>query len=335
MAKSKLNFLRWIHLLLALGGLTLLGWMIHKIGWQTILNNLQTFGVGPTLFLILLYSIAQMSFCAGWYVCILDHDNRVHFWHIFTAYLTGDAINMTVPSANLAGEPVKVLILKERIPIESALSSVTVYKFTDLLAMTLFLLIGWLFHFPFYTLPISWNIAAGVVISGMTGISIVLYFLQKRGIYHPTSLWLKKLGLENLIFGKLEAAHLIDQRIGAFYHDHPRRFFLSLFYNFCAWFGGVLEIVLFMKWSGIEASFPAALTIETFSLFINNVIFFVPARVGVVEGGRVLLFLTLGYAPSLGLSYGILRRIRECVWIGVGLLILLLFKRGKIKPDPA
>ncbi len=278
------NYWRWIHIFLGIGGLLLLGWMVHKIGWQTILNNLQTFGFAPTLALILIYALAQMAFCAAWYVVIVHQKERIHFFHTFAAYLTGDAINMTVPSANLAGEPVKVLILKEKISVESALSSVTVYKFIDLLSMTLFLATGWLFHFPFYTVPIPWDIGAGVVVSGMAGISFLLYLFLKRGIYHPTSQWLKKIGLENLIFGKLEAAHLIDERIGTFYKDYPKRFFLSLFYNFIAWFGGVLEIYLFMKWSGLPASLSAALTIETFSLFINNVIFFIPARVGVVEG---------------------------------------------------
>jgi hypothetical protein len=86
--------------------------------------------------------------------------------------------------------------------------------------------------------------------------------------------------------------------------------------------------------SGLPASIQAALTIETFSLFINNLIFFVPARIGVGEGGRVLLFSALGYSAQAGLSYGIIRRVRESVWIGLGLLVLLIFKRGQTERNP-
>ena len=143
----------------------------------------------------------------------------------------------------------------------------------------------------------------------------------------PIGEWLHGLGFEKWIEGRLESAHLVDKGVREFYAAHPRKFVLSVFFNFLAWFGGILEIMIFMSFMGLKSSFPAALTIETFSLFLNNVTFFVPARIGVGEGGRTLLFMALAYTKEVGLSYGIIRRIRELAWVGLGLLILSFHRK--------
>ena len=319
-----------------MAGFGLLLWMVHKIGFSALKENLLRFGFARTLALILIYGAAQICFCLAWYFILIDPQKKLTFWKTFLAYAAGDALNMTIPSGNLAGEPVKVMLVRDIIPLESAITSVTIYKFSDFLSMTLFLLLGWLFHFRFFTLPLSWDIGAGIVIFGMSAVSVLLFLLQKRGFYHPTGKWLQKIGpLENWIENKLGQAHLVDKGIRDFYTGRPGNFMLSLLFNFLAWFGGVLEIALFTAMAGLPVNFPAALTIETFSLFINNVIFFVPARIGVGEGGRVLLFMTLGYSAQAGMSYGIIRRVRESAWIGLGLLILVLFKRGQAERKPA
>ncbi|MBI2118706.1 MAG: flippase-like domain-containing protein [Elusimicrobia bacterium] len=333
MNKQPFTFSLKIETLLGIGGIILLGWMIHKIGLPLLIENLKNFGLLPMVFLILFYTLAQIFFCLAWFVILKNINTKAGFWETFLVYAAGDALNMTVPSGNLAGEPVKVMLFKDKIPSTQMISSVTIYKFWDFISLTLFLLAGWLFHFFFYSLPLSWNIAAGIMIFGMTLVSLLLFVLQKKGLYLPTGKWLSKIALlESWIVGKLESAHLIDQDIRNFYIVHPIKFFQSILFNFLAWFGGVIEIMLFMKFLGLETSFQAAFTIETFSLFINNLAFFVPARLGVGEGGRVLLFITLGYPPSSGMSYGIIRRIRETVWIGFGLGVLLIRKR-KLKPE--
>ena len=318
-----------LEILLGLGGLTLLGWMIHRIGLSLLWSNLSHFGLMPTLFLAAVYSLAQVFFCLAW-LWVVDPFGAVGFGRLFAAYLAGDALNMTVPSGNLAGEPVKVMLLGGALPMESAVTSVTVYKFADFVSMTLFLLMGWAAHFFFYSLPVSWNVGAGIVVGGMGAVSAFLFMVQKRGFFHPAGKWLGKAAIfEAWIEKKLDSAHSVDRGIRDFYAHHPRRFALSVLFNLIAWFGGVLEIALFMKLAGLQTSLAAAMTIETFSLFINNVAFFVPARLGVGEGGRVLLFLTLGYTPQAGLSYGIIRRIRESAWVGIGFLILLFMRKRR------
>ena len=316
-----------LHALLGIAGLGLLAWMVRRTGYSTLADNLAQFGLGSTLFLIALYAFSQMAFCAAWFVLLRDKNHPIGFWKTFLAYAAGDALNMTVPSGNLAGEPVKIMMVKSVIGTEDALASVTVYKYADFLSMTLFLLAGWLFHFGFYDMPAYWDLGAAIIIFGMCAACILFLWIQSKGLFLPLGKFLTRLGLEKWVGNKLDAAHIVDEGVRQFYRHHRKGFALSVMFNFLAWFGGVLEILIFMRLLGLPVSFPAALTIETFSLFVNNISFFVPARIGVGEGSRVLLFVALGYSKAAGLTYGIIRRIRELVWIGVGFLVLSLARK--------
>ena len=61
---------------------------------------------------------------------------------------------------------------------------------------------------------------------------------------------------------------------------------------------------------------------ETGSVLIDGILFFVPAKVGTQEGGKVFLFSALGLDPARGLTVGVVRRIRELVYAGLGLAAL-------------
>ena len=58
------------------------------------------------------------------------------------------------------------------------------------------------------------------------------------------------------------------------------------------------------------------------SVLIDGILFFVPAKVGTQEGGKVVLFAALGLNPARGLTVGVVRRIRELVYAGLGLVAL-------------
>ena len=234
---------------------------------------------------------------------------------------------MSVPSANVAGEPVKVMLLNGKVPRETAVSSVTIYKFSDILSLTLFMLNGWLVQIMVNPMPLIWNISAGVVIGGMAGMCVFLYYIQNRGLYGPLAQKLTRWGLGRFV-EKIGSTEMVDRQVSDFYKNNPRQFAMSLFYNFLAWFGGVLEIMIFTRMTGHPCTFSAAFTIETFSMFVNNVAFFIPGRLGVGEGGRMIFFHSLGFPTAVGLSYGIIRRIRGLAWISVGVAILLFRKKS-------
>jgi hypothetical protein len=64
--------------------------------------------------------------------------------------------------------------------------------------------------------------------------------------------------------------------------------------------------------------------------------FFIPLSLGAQEGGLILIFTSLGMAGPMGLAVSFVRRIRELVWIALGLLLGwgTSFRPSKVQPEP-
>ena len=62
---------------------------------------------------------------------------------------------------------------------------------------------------------------------------------------------------------------------------------------------------------------------------MSNLLFFVPFELGTRESATFILFRQLGYQPSLGLYAALVGRIRDLVWIAVGLV--LVWARGRVR----
>jgi hypothetical protein len=88
------------------------------------------------------------------------------------------------------------------------------------------------------------------------------------------------------------------------------------------WAVGAAEIYLILRRVGDAVDWRTALALETGSVLLDGILFFVPAKVGTQEGGKVALFAALGLSPARGLTVGVVRRIRELVYAGLGLVAL-------------
>ena len=55
---------------------------------------------------------------------------------------------------------------------------------------------------------------------------------------------------------------------------------------------------------------------------IRAAVFFIPSGLGAQEGGNILLFTSFGFSPVTAMTFSIIRRMREAIWITVGLLYL-------------
>ena len=71
-----------------------------------------------------------------------------------------------------------------------------------------------------------------------------------------------------------------------------------------------------------------ALSIDALCTLIKGGAFFVPGSVGAQEAGNLLLLRAFGYSDVTGMTFALLRRARELVWIAIGLLCLAFMMRG-------
>jgi hypothetical protein len=79
---------------------------------------------------------------------------------------------------------------------------------------------------------------------------------------------------------------------------------------------------------GFNPTFLEAFIINSGLGLIANVFFIVPFEIGVKEGGLYAMLGFLNYSPAMGIFIGIVNRLRELVWILIGLLLIAVTGKG-------
>ena len=306
---------------LLVGGLVLFFVLLHRLGVGAVWENLLLIGWGFAP--IVGQEMAAITFnTLGWRWAFPPPRPSLPFWPLAVARLAGDAINNLTPTATMGGELIRARMLGT--PDSSAVwASVAIAKISQAFSQVIFIGAGMLL----VATPLPAGFHRALVIGvGFIAISLVLAIaLQRRGMFVAGIAMLERLGLPvPLHVG--ERLRKLDEDVARFYSD-PRPFLVSCAYFFGGWTMGVVEIYLILHFLEIGASWRRALTIEVLSTSIDAVLFFVPAKVGTQEGGKVLIFTILQLDPAKGFALGIARRIRELFWSFVGLALLSRHQR--------
>ena len=104
-----------------------------------------------------------------------------------------------------------------------------------------------------------------------------------------------------------------------------------MYFHACGGLMGACETWVILRSLGEGVDFEIAFLITSLTVIINSLFFFMPSNIGVLEGGQVFLFLTLGLNPTVGLSLGIVKRMRKILWISVGWLFLTHLSRALVR----
>ena len=89
-----------------------------------------------------------------------------------------------------------------------------------------------------------------------------------------------------------------------------------------AWTVGSLEIYLVLNFLGLPVTLLTAVVMESFGAAVKFASFMIPGSLGALEGGNMAIFAAFGYGGAIGLSYTLVRRLREGTWATAGLLTL-------------
>ena len=134
---------------------------------------------------------------------------------------------------------------------------------------------------------------------------------------------------------EMETIQNIDQQIAALYGQDTKAFYKSLVLEY---FSRVVQSseVLFMLLlfgidnggglGGLSITFLHSILIVSFTTLFANLIGFLPMQLGVQEGGFVLSIAALGLSAALGIFVSIICRVREIIWILIGMLLMKIDK---------
>lgn len=319
-----------LRLILLLVGLLTFAGLIWHIGPGNILAAVA--GIGPlALLVIVLPSLLMYLLEAyGWRLTLRNHAAAVPFGRLLAIRTAGEVVNMTTPTAYVGGEPLKAVLLKSHgVPMIEALASVITAKTTMTIAQVLFILLGIGIAFGLVGTSASGDSNAPLL-AALVGVGLLLFgialfvMVQRIGLF---------LGLLNVLrWCRIRIPYLetreeklreLDRTILDFYTHDRRAFLLSIGFFFLGWMAEALEVYAILYFIGGPSVSPlAAIAIGALSVFIKGGTFFIPGSLGAQEGGNLLVMVAFGYSGVTGITFALLRRVRELVWIAIGLACL-------------
>ena len=262
----------------------------------------------------------------------------VSFWRIYRLTITGYALNYATPVGGLGGEPYRIMELSKDIDNQHATSSVILYAMMHFFAHFWFWFISIFIYLGLVLigdLPIS--PAIGITLGVIVLFCLTAFYIISRGY---------KNGLVKYVLGVLsrvpgmkrwtlkfwarhsEAIRNIDEQIAALYQQDTKAFYKSLILEYLSRVVQSSEVMFMLLLFGIDCggglggltlTFLHSILIVSFTTLFANLIGFLPMQLGVQEGGFVLSIAALGLSAALGIFVSIICRVREIIWIVIGI----------------
>jgi hypothetical protein len=321
---------RWFEAVSLGAGLLILAGTLWVTGIDQLARDLSTIGWGLAI-VVLIEGLSVVFNTAGWALAFPPGERTVGVCRLLGLRLAGDGVNYLTPSATVGGELLRIRLLAGLGPSSVTWASVSVAKLGQTAAQVVFVGLGLALVLPRVTGLSPW-------IGGLLGISVAvlagaaLVRLIGRGLWTTLGGVARRLALAPFLPGTwTDPGRQMDlalRRLGAARVVTVLGCFLG------GWAVGAVEIYVILALVGGPVDWQTALALEIGSVVIDGIFFFVPAKVGTQEGGKVLLFAMLGLDPARGLTVGVVRRIRELTYAASGLAVLAWLTTRPVAGEP-
>ena len=266
----------------------------------------------------------------AWYIIIRDGKQEkcpISFWRVYKLTISGFALNYATPVGLMGGEPYRIMELTPYVGASKATSSVILYVMMHIFSHFCFWLFSILLYLALY--PVDAFLA---VIFGLVGFfcSLAIYFFMKgykngmavrtlRLLGHVpfAKKWARRFAEE-----KQEALQRVDSQIAELHKQRKTTFYASLGLEFLARIVGCLEVYFILNVLTDDVSFIACILIMAFTSLFANIFFFSPMQLGAREGGFALSTSGLSIPSAFGVYTSLITRVRELVWIIIGVLLM-------------
>ena len=319
----------WARFLLLLLGFATLGVLVWEVNTQDLFARFLALGWHAPL---LLWPYALIATVDGWaYSFTLPRGDahRPPLLSLIMIRLAGESVNTLTPTAYLGGEPVKAMLLVKRgITTASSTVSVVVAKTALTVGQIVFVLLGIMLTLERFDIVRDGDVLFVALCAGGAVFVALLVRWQQRGLFVKLSRIAERCGLRGARFQRFASvAPEIDRELGAYYRARGGDFAITTGLHFLGWLLGTVEVKVFADLLQYPISWRDAFIIEAISQPLALGSALIPGALGVREAGGVAIFGMLGLDESVGLALWLLRRVREAVYNGVGLLYLMYATR--------
>jgi len=248
----------------------------------------------------------------GWRFAIpARHAGLFRFGELYRHRIQGDGVNYLTPSATLAGEYTRALLIDNAVPAGIRVGCVVSAKCTQSLGQVVFVLLGLAVLAPGsipVLAPYDGRIRWGAL-------SILAVLAAASAGYWSWGGRARKASAEPHLLKALPG------QVSDFFLEHQARWWASTFFFMLGYAWTAVEVFAVCCFLGVRVGWQTALLIEVLSNAADMAFFMVPAKVGTQEASRTAILYSLGLGARNGLALGIVRHIRELAWAGFGLLL--------------
>jgi glycosyltransferase 2 family protein len=294
-------------------------WFLSRFGLHDVGRYVRCAGWG-LVFTISLEALARIANTIGWRLTIINYPANLTFSELFVARISGEAIDYVTPSAQLGGQFVMAMMVRAKLAIAAGLATVVIASLAEALGQIGFIAGGLVAGLPLEAgmhrlfLPAIGGLGIAVMLAGG------FFLIQMKRPF--SQLWRLAAKLEVPQVADPEviaAAGEADTRLLEFYENHRGRLLASCCCYLIAWSLGPIEIYIYLRLLHQPVTWTIAVLVETMGLLIERATFLIPAKLVSQEGGKALILSVLGYPADAGFAIGLIRRIKEMVWVGLGL----------------
>jgi uncharacterized protein (TIRG00374 family) len=313
-------FTRRVRVLLLALGLAFLVVIVWQAGPRAVAGRLAALGWAAPL--VLLPSVAVMLVDTLAWRYAFASGVHVRFRDLVRARMAGEAINSLTPTAYVGGEPIKAYMLAPAVPVREGLSSVIVGKTLMTVGQLALVALGVVVALGRFEGGHLLLACAGVLVLVGLGLWWVMG-RQQRGLLGWLVGLAARVGIRpRAITERAGDIADLDARIARFYSQDRSRLHVSVALYFLGWVLGTAETWLVLRLMALPVDLPTAFALEALSGLIKGVTFIFPGSLGGQEAGNAALFAGFGYPLAAAVGYSVVRRVRELLWAGLGLVFL-------------
>ncbi len=301
---------RWFAPVVAAGALLLLARLVQRTGPGELLA--QARGLGAVLPVAFVLTGFRYVLKAQAWRLTLEPAERPGLANTTVASVAGDSLGYLSWAGPFTSEPMKVFMLRRSVApgrgiIGSAIErAIYTAASVGIVVAALGVLAHRTHHWEWWVGGLA---SAGLAL--VSGPLLLRAFVPSRRRERPT--WRAARAMARRLLGDAPAA--LAGIVGLAVAQH-----LLL----------VVEACLILRALGSLPDFETLLLLEGLAKVLAGVGTVVPGRVGVYEGGSLLLADRLGVVPLVGLNLAIARRLRALAWGLVGVVLVIVHNRREL-----
>jgi uncharacterized protein (TIRG00374 family) len=321
MKRSPAVYALWLIFFAAAAAL--LYWSLRNVPLADVFEVLSALQAWQIITILVINAIIILFFVLRWWLILRAQGHTLPYLALARYRLAAFAISYFTPGQHFGGEPLQVLMLRQRhkVPGSTALASVTLDKVMELSS-----------NFAVMAGGIAVVLASGILsdarLKQAFPISIALlvvplFYIAVVAIGLRPLAWL----LGQRPGRAADALRATEEQLGALTRQRPDLLLQGLAASALVWLGLFFEFWLMLLFLGLRTSpleLIAIVTAGRIAMLAPT-----PGALGALEASQVLAMQALGFDPAYGLSLSLLIRARDIFFALLGLLFSGL---GKTKP---